>query len=321
MDFFLLRPGAFRLLLAGLVLVSHMSSFSTGRLGVILFFLLSGYWISDLWRRQGIYGSGLFFLNRFLRIWPLYIVTVLAAAWMLNRPLGIANFTIFGVASVTGDKPLGVEWSLDIEAQFYLLLPLLIKIRPPLWVGGIVTVLGWIFVYYTGVHNVFMYLPAFGAGMMLYRYRASTLTIQPVYALIAFCLLTGILAMTSAGRAMLSNRIPDVMNEDIFAMIWAIPLVIYIAHSLRRASGKIDRHLGNLSYPLYLIHEPIIQFVSPHSWMVKLSILIGSLGAAIIAYIVLDIPIERFRYRVLKRLEARKRERLSLNALDGLVQS
>ncbi|WP_157215850.1 acyltransferase family protein [Flavisphingomonas formosensis] len=305
MGFLLLRPGAFRLLLAGLVLISHLSSFSTGRIGVILFFLLSGYWISDLWRRQGVYGARLFFINRFLRIWPLYIIAVLVAAALLGRNLHIWNFTIFGVASAPDIKPLGVEWSLDIEAQFYLLLPLLLTMRPSAWLIVPATLIGWTVVYYTGIHNVFMYIPAFFAGMLLYKYREVPLPASAMQALLAFCVLTGIFAVFPAGRAMLSNKIPDVMNEDIFAMIWAVPLVVYIGHSLRLRSGKFDRHLGNLSYPLYLVHEPIIQYVNPHSSVVKLGIIAGAILIAVLFYVVLDIPIENFRHALLKRLEAR----------------
>lgn len=307
----LLKPGAFRLLLAGLVLISHLSSAGTGRIGVVLFFLLSGYWISDLWRRQGKYGVGMFFVNRFLRIWPLYIIAVLIAAYVLGRNLHIWNWTILGVASAPDKKPLGVEWSLDIEAQFYLLLPLIMLYRPAWWLIIPATVIGWLAVYYAGLHNVFMYLPAFGAGMMLYRYRDRPLPISWPVAVGGFVALTAVFALFHGGRAMLSTKIPDVINEDIFAMIWAIPLVAYIGHSLRQKSGKFDRHLGNLSFPLYLVHEPIIQYLVPHSWSGKIGIIAASIVVAVAFYLLVDGPIEKFRYSLLARLEARH---------DGRVQ-
>lgn len=53
MDRFILKPGGFRLFLATLVLVSHFSSLLVGQLGVALFFMLSGYWITTLWLRIG----------------------------------------------------------------------------------------------------------------------------------------------------------------------------------------------------------------------------------------------------------------------------
>lgn len=305
MGMLLLKPGAFRLFLAGLVMISHLSSASTGRIGVILFFLLSGYWISDLWRRQGKYGIGMFFVNRFLRIWPLYIIAVLIASYALGRNLHIWNWTILGVASAPDIKPLGVEWSLDIEAQFYLLLPLVMIFRPAWWLIIPATVIGWLIVYYSGFHNVFMYLPAFGAGMMLYHCREAPLPVSWPIAVVGFVALTAMFALFHSGRAMLSNKIPDVMNEDIFAMIWAIPLVAYIGESLRLKSGKFDRHLGNLSFPLYLVHEPIIQIVAPHNWTEKVAIIAGSFTVAVAFYWFIDTRIEAFRYALLARLEAR----------------
>ena len=43
-----------------------------------------------------------------------------------------------------------------------------------------------------------------------------------------------------------------------------IPLLPYVARSLTVKSSKLDRHLGNLSYPLYLVHLPLIWFVRAH---------------------------------------------------------
>ena len=41
----LFGPGVIRLILAALVMFSHMSRFQVGRIGVLLFFFLSGYWV------------------------------------------------------------------------------------------------------------------------------------------------------------------------------------------------------------------------------------------------------------------------------------
>ncbi len=47
-----LPPGQFRLLLAFAVVLSHISNFDVGRLAVMLFFALSGYWTARIWEEK-----------------------------------------------------------------------------------------------------------------------------------------------------------------------------------------------------------------------------------------------------------------------------
>jgi peptidoglycan/LPS O-acetylase OafA/YrhL len=125
-DRLIVNPGAFRLFLAGLVILSHFSAISTGRVGVALFFMLSGYWISSLWNRVGGYGHVLkFFGNRFFRIYPLYIAVVLICILLFPVRITPSTFLLLGVASTEGPRAIGVEWSLDLELEFYILFPIL----------------------------------------------------------------------------------------------------------------------------------------------------------------------------------------------------
>jgi peptidoglycan/LPS O-acetylase OafA/YrhL len=122
---FVLPPGAFRLVLALAVVASHVTPLDIGRLAVLAFFFLSGFWSSRIWAQK--FGSGAtlrFYAARWLRIAPLYLLVLLTWAAIRGTPLHPENFTLFGVATTDRD-PLRVSWSLDIELQFYLLLPLL----------------------------------------------------------------------------------------------------------------------------------------------------------------------------------------------------
>ncbi len=125
----LLGPGMLRFILAAMVVVSHLTSLNIGRPAVLLSFMLSGYWVSRLlagWQAS----VPAFYVSRTLRVWPLYaVVTVLA--WLLHahaeavRPEGLwSALTLLGLAARAGDV-IGVSWSLDIELQFCLALPLL----------------------------------------------------------------------------------------------------------------------------------------------------------------------------------------------------
>ncbi len=110
-----------------------------GPLGVTFFFVLSGFLITYLMlderTRTGRFQVGRFYMRRLLRIWPLYFVT-LAIAMLLCDAFGangnetgwmyalfLANFDhILHGTSVCG--MLGVQWSVCVEEQFYLLWPL-----------------------------------------------------------------------------------------------------------------------------------------------------------------------------------------------------
>src|SRR4051812_10334891 len=124
-------------------------TFHVGRFGVDLFFVLSGYLISNILlkhRESGSYFSS-FYGRRALRIWPIYYLMCAASlgGWLLGLSptlfdtsgvpgwtylFGLQNFGI-AVARNNGVYWLGGTWSLAIEEQFYLLFPLIVRFVPP----------------------------------------------------------------------------------------------------------------------------------------------------------------------------------------------
>ncbi len=116
---------------------------SGGEWGVTFFFVLSGFLITHLLLQEiqqaGRFHLATFYIRRTLRIWPLYFV-VLIFGFVLHPWLDaslsekanpslysffLANFdNIYGAWPQSGI--LGVQWSLAIEEQFYLLWPLVI---------------------------------------------------------------------------------------------------------------------------------------------------------------------------------------------------
>ena len=106
---------------------------SFGWLGVNLFFVLSGFLITGVLldtRTQKNYWSS-FYIRRFLRIVPLYLVVLILLKLTLNCTWAyvilclfyLANFAVqFGIPG-PGYGPL---WSLAVEEQFYLVWPYLV---------------------------------------------------------------------------------------------------------------------------------------------------------------------------------------------------
>ena len=156
---------AIRCIAAFLVIIHHIEQFkdvfhlpnswsnpvveSIGRLGVILFFVLSGFLISYLLFKEKEVTNTIsikdFYLRRILRIWPLYFLIIFASLFLLPN---ISFFTLEGfgkdvvwnnlfykiimfvfflpnlVLNVYGAIPYASQtWSIGAEEQFYLVWP------------------------------------------------------------------------------------------------------------------------------------------------------------------------------------------------------
>ena len=122
--------------------------------GVDLFFVLSGFLIGGILldHREAPRYFQAFYARRICRIFPLYfgwLLVALAAlntlprfapdmpAWLAKEPVPAWAYLVFcqnyvmALHNNFGSSWLGVTWSLAIEEQFYLVLPLLIRILPP----------------------------------------------------------------------------------------------------------------------------------------------------------------------------------------------
>jgi peptidoglycan/LPS O-acetylase OafA/YrhL len=123
-----------------------------GKLGVILFFVLSGFLITYLLltedQKTNTISVKKFYIRRILRIWPLYYLVVVLSFFILP------NFSFFNINSLSSDVTdnfgfkfilfviflpnlalmlytpvpfISQAWSVGVEEQFYLIWPVLIK--------------------------------------------------------------------------------------------------------------------------------------------------------------------------------------------------
>ncbi|HFP0892189.1 TPA: acyltransferase family protein, partial [Escherichia coli] len=104
-----------------------------GAMGVVIFFLVSGYIITHVLQKEATFE---FYLKRIFRIYPLYIFAVLAEMLIQyynggNIPplsIIIPRLLLIGDFFNTPLSLAGVEWTLRIEMLFYVFMGLVKKV-------------------------------------------------------------------------------------------------------------------------------------------------------------------------------------------------
>ena len=328
----ILQPGFFRVALATAVVASHLSNFEIGRPAVFAFFALSGFWVMRMYDEKYAAGggAGLFLLSRLLRIWLPFAAAYLGFMIVKAVAFGewdagaLASLGILGIAT-TGNDVLGVSWSLDIELQFYLLVPLLWMLfrgladagQRPDWIIAALSLpltgLGWWLGLSLGIWTVLAYLPGFVAGLLIWhsgwrpeRGWAAT----SVAAFFAAGLIVWLLPET---HAYLEKDTPNFFHEDWFGMAWIGLLMPFIAFNVRQRSDWLDQHLGNFSYALYITHWPVI-------WIVKRSMELSSPGEKLLALLAVAVVSVAF-YLVVDRSAERLRQAILAARLRGTAAS
>ncbi len=277
-----MSPGLFRFLLSFVVVFHHSFPIRLGSWAVAMFFVLSGYWISKLWREKysrtpSPYTT--FLISRWLRLAPLFVAVQLIAIlvyasgilsvqtafledmrWWITQPI-VAGSTQFG-------RLLPPAWSLDVEMQFYVLAPLFIIGLTQLETTGstiLLVLLGlWQFLLLSAgvgmeTNRLDLYAWLFAVGLISQRYDwRPSLTLQraSLSALIGFLLLAVLFSSTRSLVWQVGSSVsngPENQSSLFFVLIVlaGIPTAISTVH---RPSGSWDRWFGDLSYPLYLIH-------------------------------------------------------------------
>jgi peptidoglycan/LPS O-acetylase OafA/YrhL len=327
-----LSPGWFRLFLAVVVVLFHTSKFVFfGFWAVFVFFILSGYWIAEMYREK--YSEVerpfiTFELSRILRIFPTFLACALLAALVigsgygdlerktLEDPVWLArSLAMFGASSLT-PRLIETQWSLDIEVQFYLFFPLLFAtMRKPHAVKvAICTLYLFLLLLAFGfAHSLAVYLPFFMAGVLVseLKWRSSKLTLDISLAL-AFIVL-GFLAINpetrssilTQGRVELAGTNVTRLVDTLLALL-AIP---FLSINVRNKESKLGAHAGNLSFPLYLVHwivlGPYVAFCGEMSMRDRLPYfalyLLACFAVSIVIYRFVDRPVDAWRRALIRK--------------------
>jgi peptidoglycan/LPS O-acetylase OafA/YrhL len=336
---------------------SHMETYHlawAGQWGVPMFFLLSAFLIVELLLRESD-GTGTvhlkaFYIRRILRIWPLYFFAFYSFAFLdlfipkVNPHIGttwpyftffLGNWYISQHGWIAG--PVDPLWSISVEEQFYLFIPIIIAI------GGRRAL---------RIASVIVLVVAYWA---IYRYARLTWTVDNgewTNSLVMFQFFAGgaLLAMTLRGRVpqwkwatrlsafaagltcwIVAQTVFGVRGWEPFTTVaqaftgWPLVLigcVLFLLSFLGITENRIPKwiaYLGRISFGLYVYHSLIymliFRYAAPHIWGIQQPNSpwhLPTVWALIACVLAISISIAYLSYNLLEKPFLRIKERFAI---------
>jgi exopolysaccharide production protein ExoZ len=312
------------------VVAFHLSpaGFTVGAAGVDIFFVISGFIMGSVGRRES---PGAFLRKRAIRIVPLYWLVTLAMCGGALIPGVFQNFR-FDAASLarsllfipyvdpTGHVwPLVVSgWTLNDEVLFYALFAIGLLAGRPVLVSAAgllaLVVLGQVMRPHDAVLAIWTtpLLLEFVAGLAL----AKAGRLRGVWPGLA------LLAAGSIGFGVFGVVMP-VQHPRL--LVWGLPAFAMVAGAVTiERSGRWPalrwaETIGDASYSLYLLHGIVIDIVhkklAAHTVTAAVATVMASVAAAYISWIWFERPVGRWLGRWLGRAQCRQARQAEKEAL------
>ena len=270
-----------------------------GEVGVLFFFVLSGFLITYLMIREretkGRFSVPGFYWRRICRIWPLYFLTLLVGfiaypylaslfnkAYVETADPWLYVFFLANVNSYTNGFSLGVlgvQWSVAIEEQFYLIWPLVFVFFSRtgfIYFVGLLLLVANVFIVSNIQHGNYIYFHSLSAvnelamgGLVANLAYHKPMKIQVLFSripksIIAFNYLVGITFLFFNKELIGFLPFLSYIRKPLMALFFVFVLIeqTYAAHSVfKLRKFKILSFLGKISYGIYLLHMVAIQVV------------------------------------------------------------
>ncbi|MCP2041408.1 peptidoglycan/LPS O-acetylase OafA/YrhL [Neisseria sp. HSC-16F19] len=318
-----------------------------GFVGVDVFFVLSGFLITQIlltakFKEGYSFKTAVrtFYSSRIKRIFPAYLFMlfiVLIGASILFTPIDFKTF-LTGYKSALGflsnyyfsrfgdyfspgvfEQPLVHTWSLAVELQFYLFIPLIILLMPIKWlklflVSILCTLLIWSeyrlslpansqAVYY----SFFARVPEFIVGILAAIYAFNGRIIHPKFAL------AGAVALVCS--LFFQKELGAFPGIRVILPVVATALILVASpekNSIKRfLSTPIMLLIGALSYSLYLWHWPVLAFIRYITNQDKLNL------TAAVVFILLTTGFSTLSYMFIEK-PFRKHKRAVIGTIMGI---
>jgi len=318
-----------RFVLAVSVVVEHLwpaVGLEAGRHAVVGFFCISGFLITRISLTSYRNRPGAFLLNRFLRIYPQYLLAaVLGGIVVASMPETAMKFNpslqwpstlldwfhqifIFGLngAPVRLSPP---TWSLNIEIYFYLIIGLLTHRSEKgtyiaLFISSILGLMGLCHVggigfYASSLGNAFLFF--LGSSAYFVSKRVNISRWIPLVALGVYALLGYVVPQIIIHHP----RFFDCLLVPSALMVFLILLKMPVIHTESQRLVTGFNFLGRISYPLFLVHwaasTPWFSWVGQKEPALFVGGLFLSLIVASLMVLAIDRPMEIIRTKIRKK--------------------
>jgi len=310
--------GYYRLLLAVMVLFSHcglkLPNYNQGVTAVVSFLIISGYVITKLISAKFPSKSDikLFYVDRSLRLFPQFIFYMIVTTCLylffdgtskVNATQILVNFTMIPLNffAVYFNEYIIVpqSWSLGLEMQFYLLIPLILLSKRKALIASlslmlfIPAYLGLINTDYFGYRMITGTLFIFLLGSMM-----ASNEVKPLAILYSFSFIMLLFSLNDKGLSQEFNK------EVLSGIIIGVPVVWILFKANIKSS--FDRLAGDLSYGVYLNHLMFFYFYSKIGFNVisvggSLLILGSSLFMSYFSLRLIEKPFYQLRHNKVKK--------------------
>lgn len=305
--------------------------------GVDLFFVISGFVFAPYFFGKNL-APGPFFIRRFFRIYPLYVVGVSVyiaiqlwhggpAPYVLEHLLFLHTLQSPEIAFFYNPA----FWSLPPEVEFYLMLPLLAlfirRARTLFMVVGAALVMRAIIAYASPVDGAItvwfvlgVHLPGLLIEFLIGALAWMVVNRSPGLQLRALMLLSGVLLWLALAWIFAELRDPGVLahpvlrgNLGLFAAIaYGLMLCGFVGMFTTPARWVLvlAAVMGNLSYGIYLFHNAMPRLLGGlselmHGALFALLCLVATLLVAWLAHAVVERPARNFGRQWSGRIQAR----------------
>jgi len=335
-----------------------------GDVAVQCFYIVSGFYmalvLNEKYQRPS--DNALFYSNRFLRVFSIYwlflvvavalnvlayfaihdgvVARMVDATWPVVIGTTASNILIFGQDIALFLKSDGTPyyqfmflpqaWSLSLELTFYLIAPFVVRrglsvIIAVAFASLLVRAAGylvglqmdpWLYRFFPFELSLFM------CGAISYKLYVVFRQMEqgPLFRALGVMPIAAILLYPLYGGA-------SVFFDPARIGLLALLTVTIPAIHLTFGSNRLDRLIGELSYPLYLCHLMIasvlakIRVLGSSSELLSIGTIVVSVIASWLAVRYVDMPIDAYRQRRAKQIVKRREHQVRASALsaNGLI--